>query len=89
MTKYLHEDRKKRTLNHINRLQGQLNKLKDYVEKDATCEEIAALTTSASKSFDALRVRTLEGFLLNEIVNKKVNKKKIEQLRSLLNLHKK
>lgn len=89
MKKHLHKDRKKETLNHINRLQGQLNKLKSYVENDATCEEIASLTTSTAKSFDALRVRTLEGFLLNEIVNRKVNKKKVKQLRNLLKMHKK
>lgn len=89
MIKHTHTDRKKGTLNHINRLQGQLRKLKDYVRDDAGCEEIATLTTSTAKSFDALRVRTLEGFILNELVGKKKDEKKLTQLKKILKLHKK
>lgn len=83
-------DRKKQTINHLNRIQGQINTLKSYIEEDNCCSDIAGLTTSIAKSFDSLRVRTLEGFILNELLeNKKVSSKKTNKLTKILNLHKK
>ena len=84
-----HVSRKKGTLHHINRISGQLKALKKYVESDKNCKEIATLTTSISKSFDTLRARTLEGFILNEIATKETGEKKIEQLKKLMELYKK
>ncbi len=84
-----HQDRKHETINHINRILGQLKSLKNYVETDKDCEQIASLTTSVSKSFSTLRARTLEGFILNEIATKDTQKNKIEQLKRLMNLYKK
>jgi DNA-binding FrmR family transcriptional regulator len=89
VNQHLHFKRRKETLNHINRISGQIETLKGYVQTDASCEDVASLTTSIAKSFDALRVRTLEGFILNEIVNDDTDKEKIEQLKKLMNLHKK
>lgn len=83
------QDRKE-TLNHINRMQGQIEALKKYVEGNRSCEEISSLATSIAKSFDMFRLRTLRGFIRYELINGKgVEEKKLEQLEKLLNLHKK
>ena len=84
------QKRRKKTINHLNRIQGQIETLKKYIAKDKCCGEIAQLTTSIAKSFDSLRVKTLEGFVLNELLeNKKISSEKKEKLRKILNLYKK
>lgn len=80
----------KETLNHINRIQGQIETLKKYVEGNHSCEDISSLATSIAKSFDTLRARTLQGFIKYELLDgKEVSDKKLGQLEQLLNLHKK
>ena len=80
----------KETLNHINRIQGQIETLKKYVEENKSCEEISLLATSIAKSFDTLRARTLRGFIKYDLLKgKEIPKKQLEQLEQLLNLHKK
>lgn len=84
-----HQDHKE-TLNHINRIQGQLKTLRKYVEENRSCEEISSLATSVAKSFDTLRARTLRGFIKYDLLDgKEVSDGKLEQLEKLLNLHKK
>jgi len=85
----IHTSRKKKTIHHINRILGQLETLKKYVDGDKACEDIAMLTTSIANSFDTLRLRTLEGFILNNIITDKTESKKIAQLSKLLQLYKK
>ncbi len=88
ITKEINE-RRKRTINHLNRIQGQIETLKKYLEQDKNCGEIAQLTTSIAKSFDSLRSRTLEGFVLNEFLSgKKVPGEKIRKLKQIINLYK-
>ncbi len=78
------------TLHHINRIQGQIETLKKYVEENRSCEDISSLATSVAKSFDTLRARTLRGFIKYDLLaGEKVPEKKFEQLEKLLNLHKK
>ena len=84
------ETRRKRNINHLNRIQGQINTLKKYLEQGECCGEIAHLTTSIAKSFDTLRTRTLEGFILNEFLsNQNISEKKVQQLKRIINLYKK
>ena len=78
------------TLNHLNRIQGQVTSLMKLIETDGSCFDIAQLTTSVAKSFDSLRARTLEGFILNHLLEgKELPLKKMEALKKIINLHKK
>ena len=79
-----------RNINHLNRISGQIETLKKYIEEDKCCGEIAQLTTSIAKSFDTLRSKTLEKFILHEFVSgKKVSEEKKEKLKRIINLYKK
>lgn len=78
------------TINHINRIQGQLETLKKYIEENQTCEEISLLSTSIAKSFDTLRARTLRSFIKYDLLQEgNADEKKLQQLEKLLNLYKK
>jgi len=81
----------RRNINHLNRIQGQIETLKKYIEEDKHCAEIAQLTTSIAKSFDSLRATTLENFVINEFSpsDKKLPKSKIDTLKRIINLYKK
>lgn len=83
-------ERRKKMLNHLNRIQGQISTLKKYIDEDKCCADIAQLTTSIAKSFDSVRIKTLEGFVLHELLaSKKLDKRKKEQLEIILKLYKK
>lgn len=85
-----HRDRQKKSLSHLHRIQGQLETLSRYIQGGESCEAISQLTTSIAKSFDALRVRTLEGFILNDLSGgKAITEHQRITLTKLLNLHKK
>ena len=77
------------TISHINRIIGQLTSLKRHIEEDKPCEEIASLATSISKSCDGLRTRTLEGFILNEVIDGSLSEDKQKLLSELLKRYKK
>lgn len=82
--------RRKQNIDHLNRIQGQIETLKKYMTKGKDCADIAQLTTSIAKSFDSLRTRTLEGFITNELLeNKKVLPDKLKKMKQILNLYKK
>lgn len=82
--------RRRETLSHLNRIIGQINTLKKYVEADRCCADIAQLSTSIAKSLDSLRARTLEGFILNEFSeDMNIPKKKREKLQIIMKLYKK
>lgn len=85
------KERRKETLVHIKRIQGQIETLTEYIEQGRDCLDIAMLTTSIAKSFDALRFRTLEGFIVNHIMEAKgiSKEKRIKTLNSLISLYKK
>lgn len=82
-------DRHKQTLNHLNRIEGQIKVLKTYIQEDRPCEEIAQLTASITQSFSALKIRTLEGFVLNQLLEGKASDHKRKQLTEILKLDKK
>jgi len=83
--------RRQENIYHLNRIQGQIETLKKYLASDKChCIDIALLTTSIAKSFDGLRTKTLEGFILNEVLeNKKIAPEKIKKLKKIINLYKK
>lgn len=92
MLKQCHKKDSKRckgTISHINRIVGQLNSLKRHIEEGKPCQEIASLATSISKSCDGLRTRTLEGFILNEVIEAPLSREKEELLVELLKRYKK
>lgn len=81
---------RKKNIDHLNRIQGQIKTLKKYLEQEESCGEIAQLTTSIAKSFDTLRAKTLEGFVLNEFLSgRKVSEEKKKKLKRIINLYKK
>jgi len=85
-----HSHRRKQSINHLNRIQGQIETLKTYMEEGKNCADIAQLTTSIAKSFDSLRMKTLEGFITNELLNHEcLSIKKKDRLSQILNLYKK
>jgi DNA-binding FrmR family transcriptional regulator len=53
----------KAAIDHISRLQGQLETLKRKIESESPCEEIVPLALSAAKSFDGLRAKIVRGFV--------------------------
>jgi DNA-binding FrmR family transcriptional regulator len=82
--------RRKQSVDHLNRIQGQIETLKKYMEEDKDCADIAQLTTSIAKSFDSLRTKTLEGFIMNELLeHEKISSSKKEKLNRVLSLYKK
>lgn len=79
-----------KSLNHLNRIEGQIKTLKKYVAEGKKCEEVAMLTTSIAKSFDTLRAKTLKNFFINEILSeKKLSKKDLEKIDQIFKLYKK
>ena len=89
MTNHIKE-RRKQSIDHLSRIQGQIETLKKYMEEDKNCADIAQLTTSIAKSFDSLRTKTLEGFIINELLEKEnISSNKMEKLIRVLNLYKK
>lgn len=73
---------------HINRIIGQLETLKKYIQdKKKDCHDVTNLTISASRSFDTLRSKILENYLkecIPEDSKKAFNKIDINLLRSLI-----
>ncbi len=85
------KNRRKRTLDHLNRIRGQIETLKKYIADDADCVDIAMLVTSIAKSIDALRSKTLEGSIVHQILGEgqKLSSEQREKLSQVLNLYKK
>lgn len=81
--------RRTQTLNHLNRIMGQLRVLRDYIVEDRPCYEVAHLTASITRSFETLKIRTLEGFILHELLEGRARGTKTEQLTEILKLYKK
>ncbi len=83
--------RRQETLHHLNRIQGQIETLKKYINDDADCLDIAMLVTSIAKSFDTLRTKTLEGSILHQILKggEGLTQEQKEKLSRVINLYKK
>jgi len=80
------EKRRQETVHHINRLIGQLNTLKEYIEEDRRCKEIASLARSISSSAKGLKIRTLKGYILYDLTDGDLDDEAIEELNEQLQL---
>jgi DNA-binding FrmR family transcriptional regulator len=80
------EKRRQETVHHINRLIGQLNTLKEYIEEDRRCKEIASLARSISSSAKGLKTRTLKGYILYDLTDGDLDDEAIEELNEQLQL---
>jgi DNA-binding FrmR family transcriptional regulator len=81
----------KKLINHLNRITGQINTLKKYLELEQNCDEVINLTTAIDKSFDTLKANIAKGYILKDIIEpaNSSNKKKLHQIETLIKLIKK
>lgn len=83
-------ERRKKLIHHLNRIQGQIDTLKEYINSDKDCSDIAMLTTSIVKSFDSIRAKTLEGYVIHELLEgQELTQKKKETIQKIIALYKK
>lgn len=78
------KERHEETINHINRLIGQLNALKERIHDDQRCREIASLTRSISSSAKGLQIRTLKGYIMHDLIDKELSEDDRDELDELL-----
>jgi len=72
---------------HISRIQGQLETLKKYIHEQESCQEIAQMALSATKSFDSLKAKIIEGYIHEQLLPKsKISKKKDADIKKLMSL---
>lgn len=79
----------KKTLNHLNRIKGQIAVLEKYISEDRPCREIAQLTASITPSFQSLKTRTLSAYIQHELVKRDLPEDKKSDLEKILKLFKK
>ncbi len=65
-------------INRLNRIQGQINKLKEYLENNAECEKISHLSTSTIKSLDSFKASLIEQLIQQKRINSKTLLKLIQ-----------
>ena len=62
-------DNKKKIIDHISRLEGQLASIKKELQQDETdCAKASTTLLSASRSFGGLRQKFTESFLMKHFV---------------------
>jgi DNA-binding FrmR family transcriptional regulator len=72
---------------HISRLEGQLASLKKKIEAEDSCTDIVRLALSAAKSFDSLKAKLVEGYILLELMNgEDIKASESDDLKELLKL---
>ena len=82
-------DNRREAINHLKRIRGQMRTLEEYVGTGESTAKIAALSNSIAKSFDSLRLKILEGYVVHELVKNRVSADKLKQLTELLKAFKK
>jgi DNA-binding FrmR family transcriptional regulator len=77
-----------RTLvNHLSRIQGQIETLKEYLNEDQECKKVAFLLTSVAKSFDSLRASVVEKYIQREFIDDdELMLKSMQKMESLMKL---
>jgi len=79
----------KKILNHLSRIQGQIDGLKRAVEAGNSCDDVAMLTNSILRSFDSARASIIETYILEDILGgKKVTADKATKLSRIVSLYK-
>ncbi len=74
-------------IKHLNRIQGQIDALKGYIEAKRSCEDVSHLTKSITTSFSSVRASIVEE-MLAETFKEKFGSEEIEHLQSILALNK-
>ena len=74
-------------IKHLNRIQGQIDALKGYLEAKRSCEDVSLLTKSIVTSFNSVRASIIEEMLTGEFIDK-MDAKEIAKLQSVLSLYK-
>jgi len=72
-------------VSHINRIKGQMDALKDAIEKEKSCADIAHLIISICASCDSVRNRMIQHYL-KEIVNKGKNGMECKEWETVMSL---
>ena len=75
-------------MNHLNRIEGQIKKLKEYIKDGEDCKRIAMLMKSTSNSFESLKQKTMKNFVLNEF-GKNISEEKINNINEIFESYKK
>lgn len=74
-------------IRHLNRIQGQIEALKGYIETKRSCEDVSHLTKSIVTSFTSVRANIIEEMLSQEFTGM-MKPKEIERLHAVLALYK-
>ncbi|MEI8230399.1 MAG: metal-sensing transcriptional repressor [Candidatus Peregrinibacteria bacterium] len=83
----MRKDHCSQIIKHLNRIQGQIDALKGYIESQRSCEEVSHLTKSIFTSFTSVRAHIIEGMLCEEFVDAK-HPEQLTRLQSVLALYK-
>ena len=83
----MQKDNCAKIVQHLNRIQGQIDALKGYIEAKRSCEDVSHLTKSIITSFSSVRASIIEEMLTEEFTDK-MEPREIERLHSVLALHK-
>lgn len=77
----------RQAINHISRLQGQLEALKKKIESGAECAEVVQLALSSARSFDGLRGKIIQGFVQDRwFTEKEMTATQLQDFEQLLKL---
>lgn len=74
-------------IRHLNRIQGQIDALKGYIESKRSCEDVSHLTKSITTSFSSVRASIIEE-MLTETFKRKLAADEVAHLQSVLALYK-
>lgn len=82
-------EKKRELLNHINRINGQLEALRKKIENDEYSIDVATQAKAITNSFESLRAKSLEYLVLTEILKDvKLSQNNLDKLEKLIDLQK-
>jgi DNA-binding FrmR family transcriptional regulator len=81
------QDNCAKIIQHLNRIQGQIDALKRYIGSKRSCEDVSHLTRSITTSFSSVRATIIEEMLTEEF-KKKMDAQGVRKLQSVLALYK-
>lgn len=72
---------------HLNRIQGQIGALKEYVSLHRSCDDVAHLLKSITTSFASVRSEIVEEMLMQQLSSKgKLQPAQRKQVRSIVSV---
>ena len=83
----MNNDKCAQIIKHLNRIQGQIDALKGYIEAKRSCEDVSHLTKSILTSFSSVRANIIEE-MLTESFKRKLGADEVGRLQSVLALYK-